>query len=323
MVGFYTHHFFYLTLQKKYVIIIIVNKRKEDRMEFSIIITCDMDIINEKPLYQLLCSINNQVGFSQDNVEIRLLYNNPKAKFNFTNYPIFNKLVKLYCKKNSTIGNMKEEGYSNSLGKYILFLDKNIIFYHNTALSEIQSLLRSKKDYYILNCVSGYVFNGLDFKLEDGIKIYNKEFLMSNNLHFPNVKSDEEVIFTQKIMNINAQWYKEENAIYFIQLENKVPKTVNAIYNNIMANAYGFCEVAMINKNRLLNNLSWFIQSMYELENQFNLDEADRKVIEKSVKDILDAYKNIYTPVYGFAAARPQDPEFENFCKRVMEEENE
>ena len=42
------------------------------------------------------------------------------------------------------------------MGPYMIVLrhncsdkDKDIIFYHNTALSEIQSLLRSEKDYYI------------------------------------------------------------------------------------------------------------------------------------------------------------------------------
>lgn len=111
----------------------------------------------------------------------------------------YKKYIDIYLirlEKNSGPGLAREEGIKNSTSKYIVFADSDDYFACPNAIETLYYEIENKK----LDLVSSvFIENGVDEEYKHEIdevylhgKIYRRDFLIENNIHFSDIRTNED-----------------------------------------------------------------------------------------------------------------------------------
>lgn len=172
---------------------------------------------SRKTLKSTLCSVMAQTILNELNIYIiddcsNETYEDILEPF----YKICN-LIYIKLEKNSGPAIARQIGIESSKSEYITFIDSDDIYLVNYFLEENKSVLDANKDIYVT--VAGF-YEELEEKnkwkeikkefVHIFAKVFRREFLVRNNIVFPNFKKNEDVGFCTSILS----YIKKENVFH-------------------------------------------------------------------------------------------------------------
>lgn len=213
-------------------------------MKLSIIIPCEQAILQNQSLEPLFISLNNQVKADWEDVEIILIHPYLQYKFDFNKFPEIKDTIKTYYVNKQNYGSLKQFGLDVAQGDYVMFLTPNLILYCMTSIVDLKQRLNAlgNKDYYLFNVINGMYFTeNNQFGVNNSLmnlegKVFNKNFLQLNNIHFlENCLTGEDIYFMQAVHNCNPQYSIESDPLCIQLFPTMVYEQEQTFLNNLSA----------------------------------------------------------------------------------------
>jgi len=192
--------------------------------------------------------------------------------------------------ENSGPGIAREEGIKNTDSKYIVFIDSDDLFYSSISLEEL--LNKIEEGYDLVFSIEYVQSRDLYLVLNGNIhgKIYRRDFLKKNNIHFNNSRYHEDNYFNNFVLLKPSKKCFLEECTYFYTYNN------NSITNNNY-NDFDNMELYLKNMNELLKitekncdkvRRARFLLEKYKyLKRVYNTLDNEQKVI---FRDWLNKY---------------------------------
>ena len=149
---------------------------------------------------------------------------------------------------NSGPGVAREFGLNNSNNKYIVFIDSDDYFYEDYSIEFLFNEIDSNYlDYINAQAYSekldSYYFNDADLHS----KIYRREFLEKNDLHFNNTRYHEDNLFNNMVLACKPKYKLLEFVLYYYSC-NK-----NSLTNNDDYDEFNKLEILISNTREFLD----------------------------------------------------------------------
>lgn len=149
---------------------------------------------------------------------------------------------------NSGPGVAREFGLNNSNNKYIVFIDSDDYFYEDYSIEFLFNEIDSNNlDYVNAQTYSekldSYYFNDADLHS----KIYRREFLEKNDLHFNNTRYHEDNLFNNMVLACKPRYKLLEFVLYYYSC-NK-----NSLTNNDDYDEFNKLEILISNTREFLD----------------------------------------------------------------------
>ena len=125
-------------------------------------------------------------------------------------------VIDLY--KNMGPGVARQVGIDNSNSKYIMFIDSDDVFYNNKSIENIYNSIKSL-DYDVSFGYMGEYNNDNYREFLVGFdvlhaKIYKREFIIKNNIRFPEIYNSEDLAFNNLVILSKPRMVKCNDYIY-------------------------------------------------------------------------------------------------------------
>ena len=143
-------------------------------------------------------------------------------------------VIDLY--KNMGPGVARQVGIDNSNSKYIMFIDSDDVFYNNKSIENIYNSIKSL-DYDVSFGYMGEYNNDNYREFLVGFdvlhaKIYKREFIIKNNIRFPEIYNSEDLAFNNLVILSKPRMVKCNDYIYMYIRRDKSLTTVDDYYSD-------------------------------------------------------------------------------------------
>lgn len=143
-------------------------------------------------------------------------------------------VIDLY--KNMGPGVARQVGIDNSNSKYIMFIDSDDVFYNNKSIENIYNSIKSL-DYDVSFGYMGEYNNDNYREFLVGFdvlhaKIYKREFIIKNNIRFPEIYNSEDLAFNNLVILSKPRMVKCNDYIYVYIRREKSLTTVDNYYSD-------------------------------------------------------------------------------------------
>ena len=143
-------------------------------------------------------------------------------------------VIDLY--KNMGPGVARQVGIDNSNSKYIMFIDSDDVFYNNKSIENIYNSIKSL-DYDVSFGYMGEYNNDNYREFLVGFdvlhaKIYKREFIIKNNIRFPEIYNSEDLAFNNLVILSKPRMVKCNDYIYVYIRRDKSLTTVDDYYSD-------------------------------------------------------------------------------------------
>ena len=143
-------------------------------------------------------------------------------------------VIDLY--KNMGPGVARQVGIDNSNSKYIMFIDSDDVFYNNKSIENIYNSI-SSLDYDVSFGYMGEYNNDNYREFLVGFdvlhaKIYKREFIIKNNIRFPEIYNSEDLAFNNLVILSKPRMVKCNDYIYMYIRRDKSLTTVDDYYSD-------------------------------------------------------------------------------------------
>lgn len=235
--------------------------------------------------------------------------------------------IKILDKKNEGVGKARNDGILNSCGEFVIFMDPDD-FYPTADI--LETLYSAAKKHDVLICGGefshyrdgvlyqdfsasflGYLFDHdalieyKDYQFDYGYHrfIYNRKFLVNNNIFYPNYKRYQDPPFFVNAMIQAKKFYALHKITYGYRIgHNNVKWTKEKVYDNLCG-LYDVLEYAARNKLEKLEELTLW-RCFYEYFPKFK-----RKYTFSCYKKLLYIYLRQVFKYYSFSAYKTFDDE--------------
>lgn len=149
------------------------------------------------------------------------------------------KRMKLFVQKNQGAGSARNKGIKNASGQFVVFMDPDDLYPENTTLETLYEAAVKNNvkicggsfswlnndgtiNTFFENNYAGYTFNRdeklqyRDYQFDYGYHrfIYDREFLVNNNLFFPGLKRFQDPPFFVDAMITAKEFYAVKDVVY-------------------------------------------------------------------------------------------------------------
>lgn len=184
--------------------------------------------------------------------------------------------IKIIQIKRSNAGNARNIGIKKASGKYVFFLDADDIFYNDKVLELLYSTAEKEEVNICGGSLMEFSDKGIfpstselnkklvfdvskqmlftDYQYDFGFTrfIYNREFLLQNNLLFPQYKRYQDPVFFTKAMFLAKDFFCINDIVYLCRVGHKSHSFDNETINHILM---GMKEVILFAKECALYDL--------------------------------------------------------------------
>lgn len=262
----------------------------------------------KKTLLRTLCSLALQKNF--DKFKVYLVVDCDDSNYDYEMDFVKDYLdITLYrLDKNVGPGQARQYGINNSSSPYIMFIDSDDYLYDAHSLYEISKVI--KDDSFDL-IISNFIYqrdNEITIKKLDNTwlhgKVYNRKFLIDNDIEFNNTRANEDNGFNRLIMlNIPRQYFFDYVTYVYSENSESITRRNNRSYKftslEDLAFNINWAISKVINKERsipLVASTSYsLLYALYYYYNEL-FDEYDVSKILKWSKDSL-LYFNKYSNI--------------------------
>lgn len=290
-----------------------------------------------KTLERTLFSISYQTISEKLNVYIVNDYSDDDYSEIINYFSMHLNIKEIKLDKNVGPGLAREEGVKNSNSKYIMFIDSDDMFAAPNSIEIIYNEINNKNlDVVIgkfIECrESDFVHHDNDEIWLHG-KIYRREFIEKNNIHFNDSRANEDNYFNQCIMLSDPKKDYIDYPIYFwMYNESSITRKNNYEYSykglfGYIKNMDEALQFAINNKKSEINIGNFSFAVLYAIY-YYYIEYNDKEFlnISKNIKNIYLNYKqfinnenDIKESQYDFAL-RTLTPEIINSSKLTFDE---
>ena len=270
-----------------------------------------MDLSIIIPSYNCIDTIENtldSIMMQELSINFETIIVNDCSKYDYSNiikkYENRLNIREIKTIKNGGPGVAREYGIKNSESKYIIFIDSDDCFYNNKSIIKMYDEIENNNlDLVISNFI--YERDGLRTVKEKNLaflhgKIYKREFIEKNNIHFYNTRQNEDNGFNRLVLLLEPK-YSYLNEIVYIYKENpnSITRKNNRLYkfegleglsyninwalNEAIKRGHDSINIGLTALDTLIALYLYYL----DLQNDYNVD----KIIEWS-KELYIKYKN-------------------------------
>lgn len=304
----------------------------------------DLDIIipaynAKKTIKRLLYSIAIQRNASGFHVYLINDCSDYDYKEEISFFKEYYNINELKLEKNSGPGLARQYGINHSKSKYITFMDADDYFYDPYALTSLYNDVINKECDLLVSKFLYEKDNTRIVKEKNLIwlhgKIYKREFLVKNNIHFNNTSSNEDNGFNRLIiLNKPVISYLDRLTYVYSDYKESITRRDNRLFKftGLEGYTYNMCWAMeeMIKKNKNIDIVAetsaGVITAMYyyylELYDEYDVEKILKWT--KRTKEIYDTYKDKYVKDYQiklFLEGKDKEYELSNLNKRITFEE--
>ena len=237
---------------------------------------------------------------------------NDKSDYNYdieiNKYSKYFKIKELKLNKNMGPGHAREYGIKKSNNPYIMFIDSDDYLYIEDAVDKLVSKIIEGYDLVI----SKFILDR-DNKIEEKNdlawlhgKIYKREFLLKNDIHFNNTRANEDNGFNRLVFLLEPKiYYLNDITYYYFDNKNSITRKDNRLYKFTGLEGYSYNMVWAINEaikrgasDRMIATSSYsIILAMYYYYLDLSKQYDGNKILEwsKEIKKIYLKYKKYLT----------------------------
>ena len=213
-------------------------------------------------------------------------------------YSNFINIKEIKLEENMGPGYAREVGIKSSKSKYIIFIDSDDVFYENNSVQMLFELIDNNDVDMVKSLFFEETLNGFIEKHNDNIwlhgKIYKRDFIIKNDIHFTNTKSNEDIGFNQqfyladaKIMYIDKLTYYWLNNNTSITRKNNYEYRLKCLDGYLYNNKYAI-EKSLENKNTSMYKISKLSYEVLCCIYIYYLEYGDNSFMKKILKKTKD-----------------------------------
>ena len=188
----------------------------------------------------------------------------------------------LRLEKNSGPGVAREKGINNTIGKYIMFIDSDDLFYSSISVEKLFYKIEEgydlvfsieydqKRDSYLV--LNGNVHG----------KIYRREFIINNNIHFNNSRYHEDNYFNNLVLlNPSKKCFLEEYTYFYTYNNNSITNDSYSDFDNMELYLKNMNELLTITENNCnkVRRARFLFEKYKYLKRVYNTLDNEQKII--------------------------------------------
>ena len=188
----------------------------------------------------------------------------------------------LRLEKNSGPGVAREKGINNTIGKYIMFIDSDDLFYSSISVEKLFYKIEEgydlvfsieydqKRDSYLV--LNGNVHG----------KIYRREFISNNNIHFNNSRYHEDNYFNNLVLlNPSKKCFLEEYTYFYTYNNNSITNDSYSDFDNMELYLKNMNELLTITENNCnkVRRARFLFEKYKYLKRVYNTLDNEQKII--------------------------------------------
>ena len=188
----------------------------------------------------------------------------------------------LRLEKNSGPGVAREKGINNTIGKYIMFIDSDDLFYSSISVEKLFYKIEEgydlvfsieydqKRDSYLV--LNGNVHG----------KIYRREFISNNNIHFNNSRYHEDNYFNNLVLlNPSKKCFLEECTYFYTYNNNSITNDSYSDFDNMELYLKNMNELLTITEKKCnkVRRARFLFEKYKYLKRVYNTLDNEQKII--------------------------------------------
>lgn len=218
-------------------------------------------------------------------------------------YSNFISIKEIKIKKNMGPGHAREVGIQSSKSKYIMFIDSDDVFADNNSINVLYDLIEKNNVDLVKSLFYEETEQGFVEKRNDGIwlhgKIYRRDFITKNDIHFNDSRSNEDLGFNQQFNLLDAKTlYIDKLTYYWLNNKSSITRKNNYEYRLKCLEGYLYnnkyaIEKSLNNKNTSMHKISKLSYEVLACIYIYYLEFGDIKYMNNILNELKDFLKYI------------------------------